>query len=183
MKVCIFLAQGFEEIEALTVVDILRRAGIDTSLVSVTGEKQVTSSHNVTVQTDELFEEVDFANVTMIVLPGGMPGTLNLENHELLMEQVDKFYQEEKWLAAICAAPSIFGHKGMLEGKKACSFPEFESHLEKANVVHDEVSVADKIITSRGMGTAIPFGLEICAQLLGREKAQEISDKIIYRCV
>ena len=183
MKVCIFLAEGFEEIEALTVADILRRAGIGTSLVSVTGEKQVTSSHNITVAADELFEDVDFAKVDMIVLPGGMPGTLNLEAHQGLMEQVDKFYSEEKWLAAICAAPSIFGHKGMLKGKKACSFPDFESHLEGAEVVRDEVSVAGKIITSRGMGTAIPFGLEICAQLSGSEKAQEISDKIIFRSV
>ena len=183
MKVCIFLAEGFEEIEALTVADILRRAGIETSLVSVTGKHQVTSSHNITVLADAVFEEIDFIQADMIVLPGGMPGTLNLESHKGLMAQVDKFYEEGKWLAAICAAPSIFGHKGMLAGKKACSFPDFESHLEGAQVVRDEVSVAGKMITSRGMGTAIPFGLEICAQLLGREKAQEISDKIIFRSV
>lgn len=183
MKVCIFLAEGFEEIEALTVVDILRRAGIDTSLVSVTGQQQVISSHSVTVLADAVFEEIDFSQVDMIVLPGGMPGTLNLEAHRGLMEQVDQFYQEGKWLAAICAAPSIFGHKGMLAGKKACSFPEFESHLKDAQVVRDEVSVSGKIITSRGMGTAIPFGLEICGQLLGREKAREISDKIVFRSI
>ena len=180
MKVCIFLAEGFEEIEALTVVDILRRARIDTSLVSVTGEKQVISSHKITVLADLLFEEVNFTQVDMIVLPGGMPGTLNLEAHEGLMEQVDKFYQEEKWLAAICAAPSIFGHKGMLVGKEACSYPDFENDLEGAIVVKNDVCVAGKIITSRGMGTAIPFALKICGQLLGEEMAKDISSAIIY---
>ena len=180
MRVCVLLATGFEEIEALTVVDILRRAEIDTIMVSVTGEKQVTSSHNITVLADKLFEEIDFTDVDMIVLPGGMPGTLNLEAHVGLMEQVDKFYSENKWMAAICAAPSIFGHKGMLEGKEACSYPDFESHLKGATVLRNEVCVAGRIITSRGMGTAIPFALEICGQLLGEEKAKSISLAIIY---
>ena len=180
MKVCVFLAEGFEEIEALTVVDILRRAKIDTSLVAVTGEKTVTSSHKISVLADEIFENVDFAQVDMIVLPGGMPGTVNLEAHEGLMKQVDNFYAEEKWLAAICAAPSIFGHKGMLKGKEACSYPDFESHLEGARVVAKPVCVAGKMITSRGMGTAIPFALEICKQLLGEEIAADIASAIIY---
>ncbi|MBR1693147.1 MAG: DJ-1/PfpI family protein [Lachnospiraceae bacterium] len=179
-QVCIFLAEGFEEIEALTVVDILRRAGIGIQTVSITGEKQVVSSHKVPVMADALFEDIDFAGVDMIVLPGGMPGTKNLEAHEGLMAQVDAFYEQGKWLSAICAAPSIYGHKGMLKGKKACCFPEFESHLEGAEVVRDPVCVSGKIITSRGMGTAILFGLEICAQLAGRQKADEIATKIIY---
>lgn len=179
-QVCIFLAEGFEEIEALTVVDILRRAGIDIQTVSVTGNKCVTSSHKVPVMADALFADIDFADIDMIVLPGGMPGTRNLEAHEALMGQVDAFYEQGKWLAAICAAPSIFGHRGMLKGKRACCFPEFESHLEGAQIVRDPVCVSDRFIVSRGMGTAIPFGLEICAQLAGREKAGEIAAKIIY---
>lgn len=180
-KVCIFFAEGFEEIEALTVVDILRRAGIEAFTVSVTGQKTVTSSHKIPVIADMLFDEVHFDDVDMIVLPGGMPGTTNLEAHKGLMEQVDKFYENGKWLAAICAAPSIFGHRGMLHGKKACCFPEFESHLEGAEVARDEVCVADKIITSRGMGTAIPFGLAICEQLFDKETADALAKKIIYR--
>ena len=180
MKVCIFLAEGFEEIEALTVADILRRAKIDTSLVSVTGEKTVTSSHNITVLVDALFEEVNFSQVDMIVLPGGMPGTLNLEAHNGLMEQVEQFYKEEKWMAAICAAPSIFGHKGMLKGRVACSYPDFESHLEGAKVERNQVCVDGNVITSRGMGTAIPFALEICKQLLGEEIAKSVATAIIY---
>ena len=181
MKVCIFLAEGFEEIEALTVADILRRAGIETSLVSVTGKHQVTSSHNITVLADAIFEEIDFTQADMIVLPGGMPGTLNLESHKGLMAQVDKFYEEGKWLAAICAAPSIFGHKGMLAGKKACSFPDFESHLEGAQVVRDEVSVAGKMITSRGMGTAMDLGLAIVERFKGREVADKLAETVVYK--
>lgn len=181
MKVCIFLAEGFEEIEALTVVDVLRRAEIDARMVSISDNKEVTSSHKITVLADEVLADVDFTSVDMIVLPGGMPGTKNLEANEILMQQVEKFYKEGKWLAAICAAPSIFGHRGMLAGKEACSFPDFESHLTGAEVMKKEVCVTERIITSRGMGTAIPFALEICAQLAGKEKADELSDAIIYR--
>ena len=179
-QVCIFLAEGFEEIEALTVVDILRRAGVDIHTVSVTGDRRVASSHKVPVIADALFEEIDFEQVDMIVLPGGMPGTKNLEAHEGLMAQVDAFYEQDKWLAASCAAPSIYGHKGMLKGKRACCFPEFESHLEGADVVREPVCVSGRFIVSRGMGTAIPFALEICARLAGQERAKEIAGKIIY---
>lgn len=180
-KVCVFFAEGYEEIEALTVVDLLRRAGIETKMVSVTGEKTVTSSHKVPVVMDALFDEVDFSEVDMVVLPGGMPGTKNLEAYAPLMEQVDAFYTSGKYVAAICAAPSILGHRGMLKGKKACSFPEFESHLEGAEVTKNSVEKAGKIITSRGMGCAVDFGLAIVAEFLGQEKADALADKIVYR--
>lgn len=180
-KVCIFLAEGFEEIEALTVVDILRRVGIEISCVSVTGQKQVTGSHQITVTADKLIEEVDFEQTDMLVLPGGMPGTLNLEAHEEFMEQVKNFYKNQKWLAAICAAPSIFGHLNMLEGKKACCYPGFEKDLQGADVVFDSVAVSDKMITSRGMGTAIDFALAITAELLSQEEADDMAEKIIYK--
>lgn len=179
-KVCIFFANGYEEIEALTVVDILRRADIDVDMVSVTGEKNVTGSHNITVQMDKLFEEVDFEQTDMIVLPGGMPGTKNLEAFLPLMEQVDDFYAKDKYIAAICAAPSIFGHRGMLQGKAACANPNFESHLEGAEVKKEPAVVADHIITSRGMGTAIPFGLAILEQLKGADAVNEMRGKIVF---
>lgn len=179
-KVCIFFANGYEEIEALTVVDILRRADIDVDMVSVTGEKNVTGSHNITVQMDKLFEEVDFEQTDMIVLPGGMPGTKNLEAFLPLMEQVDDFYAKDKYIAAICAAPSIFGHRGMLQGKAACANPNFESHLEGAEVKKEPAVVAGHIITSRGMGTAIPFGLAILEQLKGADAVNEMRGKIVF---
>lgn len=179
-KVCVFFAPGFEEIEALTVVDILRRAEIDVDMVSITGEKKVTGSHKITVEMDKLFEEMDFGQADMLVLPGGMPGTKNLEAFEPLMKQIDAFYADGKYVAAICAAPSIFGHRGMLKGKAACSNPSFESHLEGADVKNSPAVVSGKVITSRGMGTAIPFGLAILEQLKGKEAVNLMKEKLVY---
>lgn len=177
----IFFAEGYEEIEALTVVDMCRRAGINIQMVSVTGERKVTGSHKIAVEMDLLFDEVDFDSLDMIVLPGGMPGTRNLEAHTGLMALVEAFNREGKWIAAICAAPSIFGHKGLLKGRKACSYPGFEKDLEGAEVVYDSVAVSDHVITSRGMGCAIDFSLAIIGKLCGEEKAQELAKAIIYQ--
>lgn len=179
-RVCVFFAEGFEEIEALTVVDILRRGGIDVDMVSVTGARSVAGSHKITVEMDKLLEEVDFEKTEMIVLPGGMPGTKGLEATEPLMKQVDAFYEKGKYIAAICAAPSIFGHKGILKGRTACSFPSFESHLEGAEVSKEPVTVSDNVITSRGMGTAIPFGLKLLEQFAGKEAALEMKETIVF---
>lgn len=179
-KVCIFLAEGFEEIEALTVVDLLRRAAIDIEMIAVTGSKEVTGSHNITVLADELLEEIDFDTVDMLVLPGGMPGTKNLEANDKLMNELDDFYKKGKDIAAICAAPRILGHRGMLKGIKACSFPEFESHLDGAEVSKNPVETAGNIITGRGMGCAIDFGLAIIEKIKGREEADTLAAKIVY---
>ena len=179
-KVCVFFAAGYEEIEALTVVDILRRASIDVEMVSITGEKKVTGSHNITVEMDKLFNEVDFESIDMLVLPGGMPGTKNLEAFEPLMDKIDDFYNKGKYIAAICAAPSIFGHKGILKGKKACSYPSFESHLEGADVTREPAAVDNNVITGRGMGTAIPFALAILKELKGSEAAASMKESIVF---
>lgn len=180
-KIAIFFATGFEEIEALTVVDILRRAGETVQMVSITGEKGVTSSHDVTVEMDLLFSDVDFTTLDVLVLPGGMPGTKNLEAFAPLMEQVDAFVKAGKLVTAICAAPSILGHRGHLKGKKACSFPSFEDHLEGADVVKEPAVIDGNIITGRGMGAAIPFGLAILEKLQGKEAAEAMAEKIVYR--
>ncbi len=179
-KIAIFFATGFEEIEALTVVDILRRAGETVEMVSVTGEKKVTSSHNVTVEMDLLFSEVDFDAPDVLVLPGGMPGTKNLEAFAPLMEQVDAFVKAGKIVTAICAAPSILGHRGHLKGKKACSFPSFEDHLEGADVKREPAVIDGNIITGRGMGAAIPFGLAILEKLQGKDAVAEMAEKIVF---
>lgn len=179
-KACIFFATGYEEIEALTVVDLLRRASVEAEMVSVTGERMVTSSHGVTVEMDKLFAEVDFETADMLVLPGGMPGTRNLEAFSPLMEQLDAFDKQEKYIAAICAAPSILGHRGMLKGKKACAFPEFESHLEGAEVTGNPAVKSGHIITGRGMGCAIDFGLAIVETLQGKAAAAALADKVVY---
>lgn len=180
-KVAIFLATGFEEIEALTVVDLLRRVGIEISMVSITGERLVTSSHSVQVMADQLIGEVDFDALDMLVLPGGMPGTKNLEACKLLMDQVEAFYKAGKSISAICAAPSILGHRGMLKGRNACAFPEYESHLEGATVTQNEVEVSEHIITARGMGCTIAFGLAIVERFLGKEAAENLGKKVIYK--
>lgn len=178
--VAVFLATGFEEIEALTVVDLCRRAGISTDMVSVTGERQVVSSHGVAVMADKLFSEVDFSQVEMLVLPGGMPGTLNLEAYEPLMEQVKAFDKEGKFISAICAAPTVFGHLGLLKGRKACCYPGMEDGLLGAEVTMEETAVSDHVLTSRGMGTAIPFGLKIVERFQGEAAAKELSEKIVF---
>lgn len=179
-KVCIFFAEGFEEIEALTPVDLLRRSGVDVVTVSITGNRQVTSSHNIPVMMDALFEEMDFSDADMLVLPGGMPGTKNLEAFGPLMDLVDEFYEKKKYIAAICAAPSILGHKGMLKGRTACSNAGFESHLEGANVTQNSVERDGHIITSRGMGCAVDFALELVKVFKSDEDAKALAKKVAY---
>lgn len=178
--ICVFFGEGYEEIEALTVVDILRRASIPVKMVSITQEREVTSSHQVTVKMDAVLSEIDFDKVEMIVLPGGMPGTKNLEACEVLMEQVDSFVGAGRPVSAICAAPSILGHRGHLKNQKACCYPSFEDHLEGAEVVKEPSVISGNITTGRGMGAAIPFALSILERYQGKEAAQAMAEKIVY---
>ncbi len=179
-KIAVFFGTGYEEIEALTVVDMCRRAGIETQMVSITGEKSVTGSHGIKVEMDLQYADVDFESLDMIVLPGGMPGTKNLEAHAGLMMQVDAFYGAGRPLAAICAAPSILGHRGILKGRKACCYPGYEKDLEGATVVFDSVAVDGPVITARGMGCAIDFALAIIEKLCGKEEAKAKAESVIY---
>lgn len=181
-QVCVFLADGFEEIEGLTVVDLLRRAGVTVTMVSITGEYTVHGAHGIHVQADKLFGEVDYKSQDMVVLPGGMPGTLHLGEHEGVKQVLEQYYAEGKYIAAICAAPSVLGKYGILKGRKATSYPGFEDALKEAIYVYDEVAVDDFVITSRGMGTAIAFSLKLIEKLIDVQKAEEIGKSIIYRC-
>ena len=180
-KIGVFFAEGYEEIEALTVVDICRRCGLGVDMVSVTEELMVTGSHGIGVRMDKGFSSADFQEYDMAVLPGGMPGTKNLEAHEGLMAQVDAYYAGGKYVAAICAAPSIFGHRGILKGRRACCYPGIEAHLEGAEVTAGPVEIADNVITSRGMGTAMDFALAIVEVLCGKEKAQEMAEAVVHQ--
>lgn len=180
-RLAVFFAEGYEEIEALATVDICRRCGLEVDMVSVYGQKSVKGSHGIVVEMDKTFDQMDFSEYDMLVLPGGKLGTENLEAHQGLMEQIDAFYQEGKYIAAICAAPSIFGHRGILKGRNACSYPSFESHLEGAQITPGPVEISDHVITSRGMGTSIDFGLAIAEVFCGKEKAQEMAKTIVYR--
>ena len=179
-QICVFLADGFEEIEGLTVVDLLRRAGIEVTTVSITGEKLIHGAHGIDVQADKLFNDVNYEEMDVAVLPGGMPGTLHLGEHAGVKEVLRKFYAEKKFIAAICAAPSVLGKYGMLKGRKATSYPGFEEALEGAEYVYDAVAADEFVITSRGMGTAIAFSLKLIEVLLDSKKADEIGKAIIY---
>lgn len=180
-NVCVFLADGFEEIEGLTVVDLLRRAEVNVTTVSVTGDLMIHGAHKIDVQADKLFNEINYDEQDMVVLPGGMPGTLQLGEHEGVKQVLEQFYQAKKYVSAICAAPSVLGKYGMLQGRKATSYPGFEEALVGAEYVYDEVAVDDFVITSRGMGTAIAFSLVLIEKLCGREKADKIGSSIIYK--
>lgn len=180
-QVCVFLADGFEEIEGLTVVDLLRRAGVNVTTVSITDTKTIHGAHGIDVQADKLFDEVNYEEQDMAVLPGGMPGTLHLGDHQGVKSVLEQFYQEKKYVAAICAAPSVLGKYGMLSGRKATSYPGFEEALVGAEYVYDAVAVDDFVITSRGLGTAIDFSLVLIEKLTDVQKAKEIKEAIIYK--
>ncbi len=180
-EIALFLAEGFEEIEALTVVDLCRRAGLDIYMVSAAGTDTVTGSHKIEVTADKKISEVDFDKVDMIVLPGGMPGTKNLENTPALMEQVKAFDAAGRYISAICAAPGIFGRAGLLNGKKAVVYPGLEGELKGADVQMTETCTDGHILTSRGMGTAIPFGLAIVERFCGKQAADDLGKAVVYK--
>ncbi|MBE5944122.1 MAG: DJ-1/PfpI family protein [Lachnospiraceae bacterium] len=178
-KVNVFFATGYEEIEALTVVDILRRANIETNMISVTGDINVVGSHGIEVKMDKLFDANDEAD--MLVLPGGMPGTLNLLAHEGLTAKVKEYYSAGKYIAAICAAPTVFGKLGLLEERRATCYPGMEGELFCEEALADAVVMDGKVITSRGMGTAIDFALALLSVLKDEETAEDMANKIVYR--
>lgn len=179
-EACVFLADGFEEVEGLTVVDILRRAEVDVKMVSVMGKKDIHGAHGIVIEADSLFEEEEFEDADLLVLPGGMPGTLNLKAHEGLAGLLGSFDKEGRYLAAICAAPSVLGGLGILKGRKACCYPSFEDQLGCGEVLFDPVVTDGHVTTGRGVGTAIPFALRLTELLCGKEKADEISRSIVF---
>ena len=182
-KAYIFLAEGFEEVEAMTPVDLLRRAGVEVTMVSVTGSRLVCGARQITVQADILFEEADFSDADLLILPGGMPGTLHLLDLAAVNEVIKKFAGEGKLVAAICAALSVLGAAGILEGRRATCHPGFEEKLTGAATSEDAVVVDGNIITSRGMGTAIPFALEIVRYFADDAAVEHIKDGLVYHVV
>lgn len=175
--VYLFLADGFEIIEALAPVDMLRRAKIDVQTVGVTG-KTVCSSCGVEVNADIMMDEFEYHDVDAVVLPGGMPGTINLENSAAVQSAIDKAVEDQAFVCAICAAPSVLGHKGLLKGKEAIAFPGFEDALDGA-VLSDKYVVTDgKFITAKGAGVATQFGLEIVRALTDDVTAENVRKTI-----
>lgn len=179
--VYVFLANGFEEIEALATVDILRRAEIEVTTVGVEN-KVICGAHGIKVVADVTDAEFVYDDrVEMIVLPGGLPGTTELEKSICVNSALDRAQQEGKFIAAICAAPSILGHKGLLRGKKVCCFPGYEDQLIQANVVSDRVAQDENIITSRAAGTACEFAAKLVEVLKGKEIAEKVTSSMLCK--
>lgn len=177
--VYLFLADGFEEVEGLTVVDILRRAGVELQTVSIMGRRNVVGAHKIEVLADLTYED-GLEAAEMLILPGGMPGTLHLKEHAGLDSLIRSSAEDGIYLAAICAAPTVYGEKGLLTGKRAACYPGMESGLVGAEVCYDSVVTDGTFITSRGMGTAIDFALALTEILKGKEQADTIARQIVY---
>lgn len=181
-KILVFLANGFEEIEALTPVDLCRRAGMEVTCVSINDTVEVTGARGISVNADITLKDADFDSADMLILPGGMPGTNNLNECEPLMAKVDEFIKAGRNVSAICAAPSvILGKRGYLKGKKGCCYPGMEDGLVETNVSYDSVAVDGNLITARGMGCAIDFSLAIIEKLDSKETADKIAKSVVYR--
>ncbi len=173
-----FFAQGFEEVEAIATLDVIRRAGISIESVGI-GALNVTGSHNITVVCDKTESEISFnENVEGIILPGGMPGTTNLMNSKTVSDFIDSCHVNGRLLCAICAAPMILGRKGLLHCKEAICFPGFENELKGAVIADAYVCRDENIITSKGMGSAVNFGLEIVAALTDRQTADKLKSTL-----
>lgn len=175
MKVAIFCAQGLEECECLLTNDLLKRAGIETKLLGL--EKEITSSHNVTFICDGLLKDEDLSDYDCIVLPGGLPGTTNLENSKYVQDAIDLFMKENKYIAAVCAAPSILIHKGLLKDREFTCYPGFEENLTRVN---EKAYIHNNIITGIGLGGTIEFASLIISTLLDNVKALNVMMKIQY---
>lgn len=180
-KVIVFLAEGFEEVEALTVVDYLRRVDMAVDTVSITNERQVQGAHNIVVIADKTIDELeDLANYTTVVIPGGMPGASNLRDNEVVINIVREIYEKQKLVAAICAGPIVLHRAGILHDKLVTSFPGFEEELSGTVYTGKDVERDGNVITARGPYFAVDFALEIVDYLLGEKKVDELKDSILY---
>lgn len=176
----VFLANGFEETEALTPIDMLRRCELEVTTVGIGGQI-IKGSHGISVIADITDNDISLDDdLQMIILPGGMPGTLNLEASEKVQKSIDYCMENDRYIAAICAAPSILGHKNILINKRATCYIGFESQLNGAFISNEKVCTDGKIITSRGAGTALEFSFEIIKHLISEEKSNILKDAIMY---
>ena len=182
-KVAVFIADGSEEVEAITPVDLLRRAKVDVDVVSIMDSLEITASRNVKITADKLIGDINFDEYDLLMLPGGVKGTNNLNATELLKAQIVKFNDQGKGIAAICAAPTVFAGLGILKGKDSTCNPGFWEELRAngANVIEDsKVVVNGNIITSQAMGTSVDFGLELVGYLCGDEEKESLRKNIRF---
>ena len=181
-KVYVFLADGFEDVEALIPVDVFRRGGLDVTTVSISDFPLVRSAHGVNIETDIMFEQGDFSDADLIFLPGGMPGATNLFEHKGVCKVVVDQFAAGKKIAAICAAPAVvLGQLGLLEGKKATCYPGFEDMLDGAQYTADLVTVDGNVTTGEGPAAAFPFAYELLAQLAGKQTSDQIAEGMRFK--
>ena len=178
--IAVLLADGFEEIEALTPVDMLRRAGLEVLTVGITSKIAV-GAHGISVICDKLPEEIDLDMISTVILPGGMPGSLNLDASAFTDEILKSVNARGGRIAAICAAPLVLGRRGLLEGRRATCYPGFENELVGATVTDEPVITDGNITTARGMGVALEFSKELISLLVAKEKAEELSSAIMEK--
>ncbi len=177
-KVLVPLATGFEEIEALSIVDVLRRAGVEVEIAGL-GKRQVVGAHGVKIQADSCVQDAKSSEFDMIILPGGLPGATNLQKDETVQKLLKEFDEQEKYIGAICAAPAALQSAGVLKENYTC-YPSFETNIKEEGYNPNEDVVIDKnVMTSRGPGTAISFALAIVKQLCGDKKAGEIKSQLL----
>ena len=179
-NVYVFLAEGFEEVEAIGTIDLLRRAGLPTHIVAVGLEPNVTGAHGIAIHADLSISEVYSDDVLALVLPGGLPGVTNLDASQRLHQLIREAHQDGKLLCAICAAPSVFGGADLLAGQEAIAYPGFEKNLKGAKVSEAPVVKSGHIITAKSAGYTFDYALEIITALAGEEKAKEVAAGIIY---
>ena len=179
--VYVLLGNGFEEVEAITAIDYLRRAKIDVATVGI-GGNEITGGHGIRVQTDIEIGQMDLTDLDMIVLPGGLGGVAAISRCEQATQAIRFAWQNDKYVAAICAAPTILGEMGLLEGKYATCYPGCEGGMGSAILIEDAAVVTDeKLITGTSAGCAIPFGLALIEALKGSETAEAIAQQIVIR--
>lgn len=181
MKVAVYFAEGYEEVEALSVVDVLRRGKIEVIMTGVE-EKIVASARGIKICMDAVIDELDHDTVDMIVLPGGMPGVTHLEKSEKVIKNIKTFKEQGKWLAAICAAPSILGKNDLLIGERATCYPGHEKSLNQCEHCNEATVISGKIVTSKAAGTALHFALILLEVLKGKEAAEEVKKAMVIDC-
>ena len=181
-KVYVFLADGFEDVEALIPVDVLRRGGVDVTTVSITDFPLVTSAHGVNIETDIMFEQGDFSDADLLFLPGGMPGASNLFDHKGVCKAVVDQHAAGKKVAAICAAPAVvLAPLGILDGKRATCYPGFEQALTEATYTADLVTVDGNVTTAEGPAAAFPLAYELLAQLVNKQTSDQIAEGMRFK--
>ncbi len=175
--VYVHMAEGFEELEAIAIIDVLRRGGISTKMIGL-GGRTVRGAHGVEMVCDEEIQEADYAPCQMIVLPGGLPGTTNLMENQLLKTHIQSFVKMGRWVGAICAAPMILGAMGIMEDRQGTIYPGMEEHLPGCQVLNQGVVVSDKVITGKGPGYAVEFALALVSALKGPGEKERIAGEM-----